>query len=29
MKNKCLLLTWLLAVPLLWGGCEKPLFKTE
>ncbi|WP_282774416.1 hypothetical protein [Phaeodactylibacter xiamenensis] len=22
MKNKFLLLTWLLAVPLLWGGCE-------
>ena len=29
MKNKFLLLTWLLAVPLLWGGCEKPLFKTD
>ena len=27
MKNKCLLLTWLLAVPLLWGGCDKPLFQ--
>jgi|AntRauTorckE5430_2_1112549.scaffolds.fasta_scaffold10747_1 hypothetical protein len=24
MKNKFLLLTWLLAVPLLWGGCDKP-----
>lgn len=23
MKNKFLLLTWLLAVPLLWGGCDK------
>ena len=29
MKNKFLLLTWLLAVPLLWGGCDKPLFKTD
>ena len=29
MKNKCLLLTWLLAGPLLWGGCDKPLFKTD
>ena len=27
MKNKFLLFTWLLAVPLLWGGCEKPLFQ--
>ncbi|TXB61583.1 hypothetical protein [Phaeodactylibacter luteus] len=24
MKNKFLLLTWLLAVPLLWPGCDKP-----
>jgi hypothetical protein len=24
-----LLLTWLLAVPLLWAGCDKPLFKTD
>ena len=24
MKNKLLLLTWLLAVPLLWPGCDKP-----
>jgi hypothetical protein len=23
MKNKFLLLTWLLTVPLLWGGCDK------
>jgi len=29
MKNKFLLLTWLLAVPLLWAGCDKPLFKTD
>ena len=29
MKNKFLLLTWLLAVPLLWSGCDKPLFKTD
>ena len=29
MKNKFLLLTWLLAVPLLWVGCDKPLFKTN
>ena len=29
MKNKFLLLTWLLAVPLLWGGCDKPLFKPD
>ena len=29
MKNKFLLLTWLLAVPLLWAGCDKPLFKTN
>ena len=29
MKNKFLLFTWLLAVPLLWSGCEKPLFKTD
>jgi hypothetical protein len=27
MKNKFLLLTWLLALPLLWGGCDKPLFQ--
>jgi hypothetical protein len=24
-----LILTWLLAVPLLWAGCDKPLFKTD
>ncbi|KGE87269.1 MAG: hypothetical protein ACE362_19030 [Phaeodactylibacter xiamenensis] len=29
MKNKFLLLTWLLAVPLLWVGCDKPLFKPD
>jgi len=29
MKNKFLLLTWLLAVPLLWGGCDKPLFQPD
>jgi hypothetical protein len=29
MKNKFLLLTCLLAVPLLWAGCDKPLFKPD
>jgi hypothetical protein len=29
MKNNFLLLTWLLALPLLWGGCDKPLFKAD
>ena len=29
MKNKFLLLTWLLALPLLWCGCDKPLFKAD
>jgi hypothetical protein len=29
MKNKFLLLTWLLAVPLLWAGCDKPLFNPD
>ena len=29
MKNKFLLLTLLLAIPLLWSGCDKPLFKPD
>ena len=29
MKNKFLLLTWLLALPLLWAGCDKPLFQPD
>ncbi|NBC06305.1 MAG: hypothetical protein GVY26_03830 [Bacteroidetes bacterium] len=29
MKNKFLLIIYLLAVPLLWGGCDKLLFNAD